>query len=87
MKKQLEEMKANGATQDQIDRMEAGLEMMGNLCQMLSMFTNSIMSSLSLVGMALAVAVGFDFNSKEKEEGTLKSLIIAPHIQGQRGKR
>ncbi|AFC98900.1 hypothetical protein Mtc_0128 [Methanocella conradii HZ254] len=80
MEKRLEEMKANGAPQDQIDSMEAGLEMMSNQYQMPSMITifYSIMSSLSLVGMALAVAVGFDLISKEKEEGTLKSLLSHP---------
>jgi ABC-2 type transport system permease protein len=36
------------------------------------------MSALSLVGMALAVAVGFDLISKEKEEGSLKSLLSHP---------
>jgi ABC-2 type transport system permease protein len=80
MKKQLEEMKASGAPQDQIESMEASIEMMGSQYQMPSMVTifSSIMSSLSLVGMALAVAVGFDLISKEREEGTLKSLLSHP---------
>lgn len=80
MQKQLEEMRANGAPQDQIDSMEASIEMMGSQYQMPSMVTifSGIMSSLSLVGMALAVAVGFDLISKEREEGTLKSLLSHP---------
>lgn len=80
MQKQLEEMKANRAPQDQIDGMQSSMEMMGNNYQMPSMLTifYSIMTSLSLVGMALAVAVGFDLISKEKEEGSLKSLLSHP---------
>jgi ABC-2 type transport system permease protein len=80
MQKQIEDMKANGAPQDQIDSMEANVEMMGNNYQMPSMLTifYSIMTSLSMVGMALAVAIGFDLISKEKEEGSLKSLLSHP---------
>jgi ABC-2 type transport system permease protein len=80
MQRQIDEMKANGAPQEQIDNMEANIEMMGNNYQMPSIITIffSIMSSLSLVGMALAVAVGFDLISKEREEGTLKSLLSHP---------
>lgn len=80
MQEQVDTMKANGAPQDQIDSMENSMEMMGNNYQMPSMLTifYSVMSTLSLVGMALAVAVGFDLISKEKEEGSLKSLLSHP---------
>ncbi len=80
MQEQLDSMKASGAPQDQIDSMESSIEMMGNNYQMPSMLTifYSIMSTISLVGMALAVAIGFDLISKEKEEGSLKSLLSHP---------
>ncbi len=80
MQKQLEQMKASGAPGDRIEGMESNIEMMGNNYRMPSMLTifYSIMSAMVMVGMALAVAVGFDLISKEKEEGSLKSLLSHP---------
>ena len=80
MQKQLSDLKSSGAAQDQIDNMQNSIDMMGNQYQMPSLMTifYSVMTSLSLVGMALAVAIGFDLISKEKEEGSLKSLLSHP---------
>jgi ABC-2 type transport system permease protein len=80
MQKQLDDLKSSGGPQDQIDQMQSSIDMMGMQYQMPSIITifYSIMSSLSLVGMALAVAIGFDLISKEKEDGSLKSLLSHP---------
>lgn len=79
MQRQLADMKANGAPQDQIDSMEASLENQdtSNMPSLLTIFY-SVMSPFYMVGMALAASIGFDMISKEKEEGSLKSLLSHP---------
>jgi ABC-2 type transport system permease protein len=80
MQKQLADLQASGAPQDQIDMMQSSLVMQDNSNQMPSMINIffSITSLFALIGMALGVGVGFDLISKEKEEGSLKSLLSHP---------
>lgn len=75
----LASMESSGAARDQIDNMQATLDSMMNpyMPSMATIFY-SIMSPFYMIGMALAVAVGFDLISKEKEDGSLKSLLSHP---------
>jgi len=80
MQDQLASLKSSGAPQDQIDQQQNSIDMMSNNYQMPSIIVifGGLMTSFSLIGMALAVAVGFDLISKEKEDGSLKSLLSHP---------
>jgi ABC-2 type transport system permease protein len=76
---QLEQMRASGASEDNIKSMEYSIknQMEPYMPSMLTIFY-SVQNPFYMVGMALAIAMGFDLISREKDEGSLKSLLSHP---------
>lgn len=81
MQQQLDQMKANGASQDDIKSMEYNIQNQQSGGYMMPSMTTvfySVMNPFYMVGMALAIAMGFDLISRERDEGSLKSLLSHP---------
>lgn len=79
LQKQIQEAEERGAPDDKIQSLKYQLEMLVNppMPSVLYVF-NNINMYFTLIGMVLAVSMGFDLISKEKEEGSLKSLLSHP---------
>ena len=77
--KQIQEAESNGASQEDIDSLRFQLEQLTNppMPSMLFVFSD-LNQYFALIGMVLAISMGFDLISKEKEEGSLKSLLSHP---------
>ncbi len=78
-RQQIETMKANGESQDTIDQMQASLDQMTNP-PMPSMLNNfyQFYNAFSIVGAALAIVMGFNLISGERESGSLRLLLTRP---------
>jgi ABC-2 type transport system permease protein len=81
MQQQLQQMKSSGSPQTDIDNQEFMIQnMQAGGYQLPSMTTifYSITDPFYMVGMALAIAMGFDLISREIDSGSLKSLLSHP---------
>ncbi len=77
--KMILDAETNGASQEEIDNLKFQLEQLTNPPMPSVMFVFSNLSQyFALIGMVLAISMGFDLISKEKEEGSLKSLLSHP---------
>jgi ABC-2 type transport system permease protein len=76
---QIQKAQANGDSQELIDSLQAQLDSMINpwMPSVMSVFYN-LMQIFVLIGIALGIALGFDLITREKEEGSLKSLLSHP---------
>ncbi|CAJ36939.1 ABC transporter permease [Methanocella arvoryzae] len=77
--KMIAEAESRGAPQEEIDSLKYQLEQFTNppMPSVLFVFQN-LNQYFALIGMVLAVSMGFDLISREKEEGSLKSLLSHP---------
>ncbi|WP_424359000.1 ABC transporter permease subunit [Methanocella sp. MCL-LM] len=77
--KMIADAEASGAPQEEIDSLKFQLEQLTNppMPSVLFVFQN-LNQYFALIGMVLAVSMGFDLISREKEEGSLKSLLSHP---------
>lgn len=76
---ELDNMTANGGDPDQIEQLKYQIEdaqqpIMPSIITIYYSMTNPFYT----VGMILAIAIGFDLITREKDEGTLKSLLSRP---------
>lgn len=79
LQKQIADAGANGLSQEEIASLQYQLDMMINppMPSVLYVFM-SMNQYLVLIGLVLSVALGFDLITREKEEGSLKSLLSHP---------
>ena len=79
LQQQIQDAVDRGAAQEEIDSLQYQLDMMLNP-PMPSMLTvlGSLSGYFALIGMVLGIAMGFDLITREKEEGSLKSLLSHP---------
>jgi ABC-2 type transport system permease protein len=79
LQKQIADAGANGLSQEEIVSLQYQLDMMINppMPSVLYVFMN-MNQYLVLIGLVLSVALGFDLITREKEEGSLKSLLSHP---------
>jgi ABC-2 type transport system permease protein len=79
LQKQIADSEASGASQEEIDSLKYQLDMMINppMPSVLYVFTR-MNQYLVLIALVLSVAMGFDLITREKEEGSLKSLLSHP---------
>lgn len=79
LQQQLQSLKDNGGDQEEIERLQYQIEDMTNpiMPSIISIFY-SISNPFYMIGMILAVAMGFDLIAKEKDEGSLKCLLSHP---------
>jgi ABC-2 type transport system permease protein len=79
LQKQITDAQARGDPQEMIDSLQAQLDSMLNpsMPSILTFFY-SLGQYFSLIGMVLGIALGFDLITREKEEGSLKSLLSHP---------
>jgi ABC-2 type transport system permease protein len=78
MEQQIQDAQARGAT-DEVEMLQYQLDQLRNpsMPSMLYVFAN-MDQYFVLIAMVLAVAIGFDLITREKEEGSLKSLLSHP---------
>ncbi|HEY3274591.1 MAG TPA: ABC transporter permease subunit [Methanocella sp.] len=76
---QIDEMIARGESQEMIDSMQASLDMMRNqpMPSFLTFFYQFNMA-FNFVGAILAIVMGFDLISGERESGSLRLLLTRP---------
>lgn len=79
LQKRIAELEASGASPEELESLKYQLESLTNppLPSVLTVF-GQINQFFMLLGMALGLSMGFDLISKEKEEGSLKSLLSHP---------
>lgn len=77
--KMIAEAETSGSSQEEIDSLRYQLEQLTNppMPSVLFVFSN-LNQYFVLLGAGLAIAIGFDLISREKEEGSLKSLLSHP---------
>lgn len=79
LQSQIDKAVANGAPQDEIDGLRYQLDSLINPPMPSMMFIFYQMTQyFTLIGMVLAISMGFDLITREKEEGSLKSLLSHP---------
>jgi ABC-2 type transport system permease protein len=79
LQKQIAEAEARGAAPEEIDMLRYELDMLVNPPMPSMMYVFSDLNRLFvLVGMVLSVSMGFDLITREREEGSLKSLLSHP---------
>lgn len=79
LQKQIQDAVDRGAAQDEIDSLQYQLDMLVNPPMPSPLFVFTDFSRyFTLIGMVLAIAIGFDLITREKEEGSLKSLLSHP---------
>jgi ABC-2 type transport system permease protein len=77
LQKQIADAQARGDSQEMIDSLQAQIDSMLSMPSILTFFY-SLGQYFSLIGMVLGIALGFDLITREKEEGSLKSLLSHP---------
>ncbi|BAI61057.1 putative ABC transporter [Methanocella paludicola SANAE] len=79
MQKQIQDAEARGASAQEIQSLKDSLEYYTNppMPSVLQVFS-SFALLFSILGMILSVSMGFDQVSREKEEGTLKTVLSSP---------
>lgn len=79
MQKQIQDAEARGAPAEEIQSLKDSLEYYTNppMPSVLQVFT-SFMLLFSIMGMLLSVSMGFDQISREKEDGSLKTVLSSP---------
>lgn len=79
MQKQITDAEARGASAEEIQSLKDSLEYYTNppMPSVLQVFS-SFALLFSILGMILSVSMGFDQVSREKEEGTLKTVLSSP---------
>jgi ABC-2 type transport system permease protein len=79
LQQQIADAEARGAAQEEIDMLRYELDMLVNPPMPSMMYVFSDLNRLFvLVGMVLSVSMGFDLITREREEGSLKSLLSHP---------
>ncbi|MCD1294989.1 ABC transporter [Methanocella sp. CWC-04] len=79
LQKRIAYLEANGASEDEITEMKYQLEKMINPDMPSVMYVfNNINQYFVFIGAVLGISLGFDLISREKEEGSLKSLLSHP---------
>ena len=79
MQQQLQNMTSSGADSDTIEQMQYQIEdAQSPIMPSIITVYYSITNPFYMVGMFLAMIIGFDILTKEKDEGTLKSLLSRP---------
>lgn len=77
--KQIQDAVANGASQEEIDMLQYQLDMLVNPPMPSALYIFSDLGRyFTLIGMVLSVSMGFDLITREKEDGSLKSLLSHP---------
>jgi ABC-2 type transport system permease protein len=79
LQKQITDAQARGDSQEMIDSLQSQIDSMLNpsMPSILTFFY-SLGQYFALIGMVLGIALGFDLITREKEEGSLKSLLSHP---------
>ncbi|HEY3274499.1 MAG TPA: ABC transporter permease subunit [Methanocella sp.] len=79
LQKQIQDAQANGDSQDLIDNLQAQLDsyINGSMPSVMQIFY-SLNQYFIWICILLAIALGFDLITREKEEGSLKSLLSHP---------
>jgi ABC-2 type transport system permease protein len=79
MQKQIQDAEARGASAEEVQGLKDSLEYYTNppMPSVLQVFS-SFMILFSVMGMILSVSMGFDQVSREKEDGSLKTVLSSP---------
>lgn len=80
LRQQIADAQANGASSDEIASLQYQLDKMINpdMPSMLYIFSTFNSKYFIMIGMVLSITVGFDLITREREEGSLKSLLSHP---------
>ena len=79
LQQQIASAEANGLPQDQIDRLKQALsDMVSPRMPSLLLVFRNFNFYFTIIGAVLAASLGFDLITREKEEGSLKSLLTHP---------